>query len=79
MTEILLQRRLELAFEGDRFFTLQRLGLGVSRNGAYGDAADGTGELYKNLTLPAGDIRFEFPIPQSEMNANSNMVQNPGY
>lgn len=79
LTEILLQRRLELAFEGDRFHTLKRLGLGVSRNGAYGDAADGTGELYKNLTLPVGDIRFEFPIPQSEMNANSNMVQNPGY
>jgi len=76
---ILLQRRLELAFEGDRFFTLKRLGLGVNRNGAYGDLADGSGELYKELTLPAGDYRFEFPIPQSEMNANPNMVQNPEY
>lgn len=79
LDEILLQRRLELAFEGDRFFTLKRLGLGVSRNGAYGDLADGSGELYKNLTLAAGDYRFEFPIPLSEMNANPSMEQNPGY
>lgn len=79
LNEILLQRRLELAFEGDRFFTLKRLGLGVSRNGTYGDIADGSGEVYKALTLTAGDYRFELAIPIAEMNANPNMEQNPGY
>lgn len=79
LNEILLQRRLELACEGDRFFTLKRLGLGVTRNGAYGDHADGTGDLYKNLNLNAGDDKFQFPIPIAEMNANPEMVQNPGY
>jgi len=79
LNEILLQRRLELAFEGDRLFTLKRLGLGVSRNGSFGDHADGTGDTYNFLTLPADDHRFELPIPLDEMNANPNMEQNPGY
>jgi len=29
--------------------------------------------------LPAGDYRFLLPIPDTEMKANSLMVQNPGY
>ncbi len=79
LNAILLERRLELAFEGDRFFTLKRLGQSVARNGSYGDHADGTGDLYNVLNLSVGDYRFEMPIPLSEMNANPNMVQNSGY
>ncbi|OFX84532.1 MAG: hypothetical protein A2W99_02665 [Bacteroidetes bacterium GWF2_33_16] len=76
---ILLQRRLELAFEGDRLQTLKRLGLGISRNGTYGDVSDGTGATYTVTDLAAGNFRFELPIPLSEMNSNPSMVQNPGY
>lgn len=79
LNEILLQRRLELAFEGDRFHTLKRLGLGVARNQTYGDLADGSGETYKAFVLEPGNYRWEFAIPQSELNANPNMVQNPIY
>jgi starch-binding outer membrane protein, SusD/RagB family len=81
LAEILKERRLELAFEGDRFFDLKRLNLPVVRNPNYGDKADGSGTKFPSyaLTLPAGDHRFELPIPQTEINVNSNFKQNPGY
>jgi len=77
---ILSERRKELAYEGHRFFDLKRLGLPVQRS-ANGDRADGTGTgaLPQYLTLPAGDNRFQLPIPQYEINANRNIAQNPGY
>ena len=78
LTAILLERRLELAFEGHRFFDLKRLGLGVTRS-SFGDKSDGTGINNVTKTLPAGDIHFQLPLPQSEINANPNIVQNPGY
>jgi hypothetical protein len=78
--EIFSERRKELAFEGHRFFDLKRRGLGVTRS-MFGDEADGTGVTYPETaqSLPAGDLYFELPIPQAELNANANMVQNPGY
>lgn len=81
LDEILKERRLELAFEGDRFFDLKRLNLPVSRNPNYGDKADGSGNKFPSyaLTLPAGDYRFQLPIPQTEINVNPNFKQNPGY
>jgi len=79
LDEILRQRRLELAFEGDRFWDLKRLNLGVHRDGTKGDKADGTGTPYVFTTLEAGDYRFQLPYPQSELNFNTNFTQNPGY
>lgn len=75
---IMYERRLELAFEGQRFFDLKRLGESIVRED-FGDEADGTGLLHRVLALPAGSDKWEFPIPTSEMDANNNMVQNPGY
>jgi starch-binding outer membrane protein, SusD/RagB family len=74
LDEILLQRRLELAFEGDRFWDLKRRNLPVLRS-TFGDIADGTGATYVFPTLAAGDYRFSFPIPQSELNFNTNLTQ----
>lgn len=78
---ILNERRLELAFENDRFWTIKRLGQSVVRsdfgssvNGGGGDAP--TGAL---KTLPANNFRFVLPIPQDAINLNPNLVQNPGY
>ncbi|WP_415328408.1 RagB/SusD family nutrient uptake outer membrane protein [Chryseobacterium sp. MMS23-Vi53] len=75
------ERRLELAFENDRFWTIKRLGqsvvrsdFGSSANGGGGDAP--TGAL---KTLPAGNFRFVLPIPQDAINLNPNLVQNTGY
>jgi hypothetical protein len=75
---IQLERRLELAFEGHRFFDLKRQGLVIDRTNN-GDFADGTGTPPNFLVLPAGDTRFQLPIPKTEIDVNPNMVQNPGY
>jgi hypothetical protein len=72
-TAIRLERKKELAYEGHRFWDLNRWGLGVERGNFCTDLATG------NCTLEAGDHRFVLPFPQHEMNVNPNMVQNPGY
>ncbi|CAM3765268.1 RagB/SusD family nutrient uptake outer membrane protein [Mucilaginibacter galii] len=78
LNEILLQRRLELAFEGDRFWDLKRLNLPVQRANK-GDKADGTGTAPLFTTLAAGDFKFNLPYEQTELNFNKNLKQNPGY
>ncbi|MBO9634258.1 MAG: RagB/SusD family nutrient uptake outer membrane protein, partial [Chitinophagaceae bacterium] len=79
LNEILLQRRLELAFEGDRFWDLKRRNQGIARSKTIGDLADGTGVPYIFTDLPAGDHRFQLPFPQREINFNTNIKQNPDY
>ena len=74
LDEIFLQRRLEMAFEGDRFWDLKRRNLPVQRS-TFGDRADGTGTTYVFPSLVAGDYRFNFPIPQGEINFNTNLKQ----
>lgn len=69
---IQVERRKELVAEGHRWFDLKRINRGVQRG------ADCRG-LTISCTLEAGNFRFVFPIPQSELDANENMVQNPGY
>ncbi|TAE31788.1 MAG: RagB/SusD family nutrient uptake outer membrane protein [Cytophagales bacterium] len=63
-TEVTLQRRLELAFEGHRWFDLKRRGRDVVKT---------TGNV------PYGDTRTLAPIPLREIQANRNLVQNFGY
>ncbi len=75
---IRLERRLEFAFEYQRFFDLKRWGLPVERE-SFGDLANGTGTASDQLTLPANSNKFQLPIPQSAMDLNPNLVQNPGY
>ena len=78
---ILLGRRLELAFEGDRFFMLKRLGLDLNRTNN-GEFADGTGTPPVLLTYPAEGNRWQQPIPQGAFDSNSNLTaedQNFGY
>lgn len=66
---IQLERRKELAFESNRFFDLRRWNQSVER-------IDCTST---SCLLPADNHRFVYPIPEAEMFANENMVQNPGY
>jgi len=77
---IALERRLELAFEGFRLSDLKRKNLPVNRS-TFGDEFDGGGQAPPDnaLNLEVGDIRFQMPIPQNELNNNPNMSQNPGY
>jgi len=65
------ERFKELAFEGFRFYDLKRNNLPVERLAT--DASPEWG------TLSAGNYRFVLPIPNSELLANENMVQNNGY
>lgn len=75
---IRLERRLEFAFESQRFFDLKRWGRTIERDGR-GDKADGTGASSDEQVLPAGSFKFELPLSQGAMDRNSNNVQNPGY
>lgn len=70
VNDITNERRLELAFEGNRVFDLTRLGLDINRSTLFPDDAQ---------FIPISDHRRIMPIPQYEINANSNMTQNPGY
>ena len=72
LDEILMQRRVELWGEGFRFTDLKRMNQPLNRNGANHNPA-----LTGVQDVPAGDVRWEFLIPQSELNANKAMVQNP--
>jgi hypothetical protein len=71
--EIMIQRRVELWGEGFRFYDLKRLNAPLDRSGANHNAS-----LAGVLAVPAGDIRWQFLIPQSELNnTNGVVVQNP--
>ncbi|NCO63272.1 MAG: RagB/SusD family nutrient uptake outer membrane protein [Flavobacteriaceae bacterium CG18_big_fil_WC_8_21_14_2_50_34_36] len=75
---IRLERRLEFAFEYQRFFDLKRWALPVQRTND-GDLADGTGSPSINQSLPAGSFKFQLPISTTTIDLNPNIVQNPGY
>ncbi|WP_340106244.1 RagB/SusD family nutrient uptake outer membrane protein [Rhodohalobacter sp. 8-1] len=73
--DIYVERRLELAYEGHRFFDLRRANLPITRLEEDIDGATNTETEF----LAADDYKMVYPIPQSEMFANDNMVQNEGY
>lgn len=75
---VLKERRLELAFENDRWYTLKRLGLPVQRSGK-GDLFDGTGAPAVEQTLSAGSYKWQWPIPITAIQANPNIKQNDKY
>jgi hypothetical protein len=68
---ILDERFKELCFEGFRLYDLRRNNRPVQRS-----ASDASPDWQ---TLPAGSYKMVMPIPQREMDANPNMVQNDGY
>ncbi|WP_020597321.1 RagB/SusD family nutrient uptake outer membrane protein [Spirosoma panaciterrae] len=67
--KILHERRMELAFEGHRWFDLIRV-----NNGQY--ALDFLHSIGKSN---AATKHLLYPIPQQEIDANPNLTQNPGY
>ena len=75
---IRLERRLEFAFEYQRFFDLKRWGLSVNRTNA-GDQADGSGTPSDVLNLSSGSTLFQLPLSQQSLDVNPNLQQNPGY
>jgi starch-binding outer membrane protein, SusD/RagB family len=79
IADIVLERRKELAFEGDRLYDLNRLGQPINRG--QNTAAIPAGPGNENLTIPYPDYRRIAPIPQQETLANPVIAaqQNPGY
>lgn len=70
------ERRKEMAFEADRFFTLKRLGrLPITRS-ACGAAGNSPSSI---CSLSSASRAWNLPIPFQEIQVNSNLVQNPGY
>ncbi|MGI4727877.1 MAG: RagB/SusD family nutrient uptake outer membrane protein [Janthinobacterium lividum] len=72
ITDILNERRKELAFEGLRFFDFTRLNLTINRPAQPQGYAS-----YPIVTT--SDFKRILPIPQSARDANTNLTQNPGY
>ncbi|MGY0039641.1 RagB/SusD family nutrient uptake outer membrane protein [Pedobacter sp. NJ-S-72] len=70
LDDIITERRKELAFEGDRLHTLNRLRRDIKRSNVFPTAA---------MNIPYTDFRRIGPIPQTETNNNPNISQNPGY
>jgi len=67
--KVLNERRLELAFEGQRWFDLIRV-----NNGQYGI------DFLKSIGKSNMSSKFLlFPVPQRERDANPNLTQNTGY
>lgn len=67
--EILLERRLELCFEGQRLWDLMRYKKDIVRNQCTASIC----------YIPYGDDTNILPIPQNETDVNPNIEQNPGY
>ena len=76
ITAILDERRLELAFEGHRFFDLVRHGL--ERAKAVHDSMNEKDE-YWQTRLPLTQESILMPVPQTALDDNPSLVQNPGY
>lgn len=75
--EIDLQRRLELAFEGERWFDLLRY---ARHNQAEPNAHVTTALTIIAQQRGAADANYLlFPLPQAELNTNPLVTQNPGY
>ncbi|KRT17628.1 hypothetical protein ASU31_03540 [Pedobacter ginsenosidimutans] len=76
INEILFNRRIELWGEGHRWLDLKRLNLPLDRTVVpnYVSAS-----VAGTLTIPAGDVKWQFLIPRAEMEANSGLAgqQNP--
>jgi hypothetical protein len=68
---VLDERFKELAFEGFRWYDLKRTNQPIARLTSDANAA------WQNL--PANSPLWVLPIPRYELDANPNMVQNPGY
>jgi len=82
-TKILNERRLELAFEDQRWDDLVRAGVAVSvmnsleeyKYNCEGKASSAAIRINYNCTAD----KLLCPIPQLERDANPNLTQNPGY
>lgn len=72
---ILKERRLELAFEGQRWFDLVRYGKVEEVMNDLNTRDSGRLPIRRAFT----ETSYLFPIPSTAIDLNTNLVQNPGY
>ena len=70
---ILLERRLELAFEGHRWYDLITTGRAEA---AINGIVEEDPLIIREFTVNRNEL---LPLPETELAINSNLVQNPGY
>ena len=75
LNAILKERRLELAFEGQRWFDLVRYEKVEEVMNTLNSRDSGRLPLRRSFTT----ISYLFPIPSTAIDLNTNLVQNPGY
>lgn len=75
LNKILKERKLELAFEGQRWFDLKRTGKAVEILSAQ---KNGNGTVLSYASNINAN-RLLWPIPQAQIDNNSNLTQNAGY
>ena len=71
LEDILTERRKELAFEGSRYWDLVRLQRSFTK-------VSNQSPL-NTISVTPSNTSLIFPIPLTELNANPNIAQNPGY
>jgi len=74
---ILAERRVEFAFEGQRYLDMKRLGVKAGSEGFVRDDMDV--RLGAAKSLEPSSYKLTMPIPESEIRSNSLMVPNPEY
>lgn len=74
LERILKERRKELVGEGLAVYDYTRNKLPVERKGSWHLTSLDTSGAY---TIQPNDSRLAIPIPQTEIDANPNLVQNP--
>ena len=88
IAKIQQERRIELCFEGHRFFDLRRWGIAETGNGdALGIIITPTNAGDTAFTYQVDTVQtrvwepsfYYYPIPRSEIEANPNLTQNPNY
>ena len=81
--KILNERRLELAFEGQRWDDLVRAGIATTTMNSLNEVkytcGGGTPSAPISINYNCTTEKWLCPIPQLERDANPNLTQNPGY
>lgn len=78
INRILHERRMELAFEGHRYFDLVRTGKAIEVISQQLMSGDNDFNLIIR-TEPIPEYQLILPIPTGEIEKDNTLIQNPGY
>lgn len=73
------ERRIELCFEGQRWYDLIRWGKAVSTLQAFKVAYTANDPLNAQIDIVGKEYKLLYPIPLREIQLNPKLTQNPGY